>query len=59
MQGSRSSGLTLAMVGIVAIIVALALWLITDTLYQIGIIFGGGMFVGGLALVILDKRKAS
>jgi uncharacterized transporter YbjL len=59
MQGSRSNGMTLTMVGIVIVIAVLAIWLITDTLFQIGIIVGAGMFFGGLILTMMDKRKAA
>jgi hypothetical protein len=59
MQKSRSNGMTLAMVGIVVVIVVLAIWLITDTLFQLGIIVGSGMFFGGLIVMMMDKRKAT
>ena len=59
MQGSRSNGMTLTMVGIVIVVAVLALWLVTDTLFQIGIIVGSGMFFGGLILMMMDKRKAA
>jgi hypothetical protein len=51
--------MTLAMVGIVVVIVVLAIWLITDTLFQLGIIVGAGMFFGGLIVMMMDKRKAT
>jgi hypothetical protein len=59
MQKSRSNGMTLAMVGIAVVIAVLAIWLITDTLFQLGIIVGAGMFFGGLIVMMMDKRKAA
>jgi hypothetical protein len=59
MQKSRSNGMTLAMVGSAVVIAVLAIWLITDTLFQLGIIVGAGMFFGGLIVMMMDKRKAA
>ena len=58
MQKSRSNGMTMVMVGIVVVIAVLAYWLISDTLFQLGIIVGAGMFFGGLILMMMDKRRA-
>ena len=59
MQGSRSNGKSIAMIGIVALVAVLALWLITDTLFTIGLIVAVGLFFGGMILMMMDSRKAA
>ena len=59
MKNGKTNGKSVVIIGLVLLVAVLAMWVLADTLYSVGLFIGAGIAIGGLILMMNEKKKAA